>query len=93
MGREGDGFFFPIGETEEGTNSDAAEAPEIGAFWAVEAPVVIFLWSSGVELLLFFELVGFLVNDQSFRAVIDEVAVLVVFHRADLNADRGNHFP
>ena len=35
-------------------------------------------------------MVGFLVDDQPFGTVIDEVAILVVFHGADFDPDGGD---
>ena len=87
---ESECFPAPVGETEEGTDADAPEATGVGAFGAFEAPLEVFLWSGGVELAVGFLVVGFLVDDESFRAGKDEFGILVVFHRADLDSDGGD---
>ncbi len=42
-----------------------------------------------MELAVGFLVVGFLVDDESFRAGKDEFGILVVFHRADLDSEVG----
>lgn len=90
VGGEGEGFLLPRGEAEEGTDADATEAAVVGAFGAVEAPEEVFLGASGVEFLINFGDVGFLVHDDAFGAVLDDFAVLVVFHRSDFDGEGGN---
>lgn len=90
VGGEGEGFVSPVGEAEEGTDADPTESSGIGPFGAVEAPIEVFLRAGGVEALVGFPVVGFLVNDQSFGAVADDLGILVVFHRADLDGEGGD---
>lgn len=87
---EGEGFEFPIGESEECSDADAAEATGVGAFGAVEPPVEILFGSGGVECLIDAAVVGFLIDDETFGAVADDFGVLVVLHGADFDAEGGD---
>lgn len=87
---EGAGFGAPVGEAEEGADPDAPEAAGVGALGAVEAPSEVFLGSGGVELGVGFAVVGFLIDDEAFRAAGDEFGVLVVLHRAHLDGEGGD---
>lgn len=90
VGGEGEGFMFPVGEAEESADSDAAETSGVGPFGAVEPPVEFSFWSRGVKALVGFLMIGFLINDEAFRAVIHKVAVLVIFHRPNFDAEGGD---
>lgn len=87
---ERDGFVSPVGQTEESSDSDATKATGVGAFGAIEPPMEFLLGAGGVKLMVGVEVVGLLVNDQPFRTMVDEIAVLIVFHRAHFDADGGN---
>lgn len=90
MGRKGDGFVFPIGQAEECADADASKPPGVGPFGAIEPPVEFFLGPGGVEDFVGFLVIGFLINNESFCAVFDKLAVLVVFHGAYFNPDGGD---
>lgn len=87
VGGEGDRFVSPVGEAEEGPDSDATETAGVGPLRTIEPPVEVLLGTCGVELTVSLEVIGFLVNDEALGTVIDQLAVLVVFHRADLDTD------
>lgn len=86
---EGESFVFPVGKTEEGADTYAAEASCVGALWATEAPVEFLFWSCGVEGFVGFAVIGFLVDDEAFGSVVYDVRVLVVFHGADFQCKGG----
>ena len=90
VGGKGEGLMAPVGEAEEGSDADAAEPTGVGAFGAVEPPMEFSFRAGGMEALVSFLVVGFLVNDEAFGAVVDEVLVLVVFHGADFDAEGGD---
>ena len=90
VGREGERFVSPVGKAEESPDPDATEAAEVGALGAIEPPVEVLFGARGVEGFVGVEVVGFLVNDEAFGSVIDEVAVLIVFHRPDFDPDGGD---
>lgn len=90
VGGEGESFPAPVGEAEEGADTDAAESAGIGAFGAFEAPFKVLLGAGGVEFAVGFLVIALLVDDEAFRAGLDELGVLVVLHRSDLDAEGGN---
>ena len=90
VGGESESFGFPVGEPEESTDTDAAESTRVGTLGALEAPVEIFLGAGGVKLAVGFAVVGFLVNNEPLGTMIDEFAVLIIFHRAYFDRYRGD---
>jgi len=90
MGGEREGFGAPVGEAEEGPDSNAPETAGIGTLWAVEAPVECLLGPGGMEALVGFPVIGFLVNDQAFRSAGDQFRILSVLHGSDLDPEGGN---
>ena len=90
MGRKGEGLVFPIGQAEERADADASKSSVVGPFRAIETPVEFFLGPGGVEDFVGFPVIGFLINNEPFRAVFDKIAVLVVFHGPYFNPDGGD---
>ena len=90
VGCQGESFSFPVGQAKEGTDADSAESSRVGAFRAFESPVEVFLRSCGVELGVGFAVIRFLIDDESFGAVVDEFSVLIVFQWAYLDGDGGD---
>lgn len=89
VGAEGEGLVVPVGEAEECADADAPEAAGVGALGAIEAPVKVFFGAGGVEGLVGFAVVGFLIDDEAFGSVLDEFGVLVVFHGSDFEGECG----
>ncbi len=87
---EGEGLGAPVGKAEEGADSNPPKASGIGPFRAIQAPVEPFLGTGGVELFIGFPVIGFLVNDESFRSAGDKFGILFVLQGADLDA-KGRH--
>ena len=83
-------FELPIGKTKQGTDADAAKSTLVRALGTIEAPVEIFLRPGGVQRLINLAIVSLLIHDQPFRSVRDDLGILIVLHRADLDAERGN---
>ena len=82
-------LVFPICQAEQRANPDAPESARVGALRAIQPPVEILLRPRGVERLISFAVVGFLIHDQPFCAVVDEFRVLIVLHRANLKRQGG----
>lgn len=87
---EGECLEFPVGESEECTDSDAAETTGVGAFRAVQPPVEVLFRSGGVELGISLAVVSFLIDDESLRAVVNDFRILLVFHGADFESEGGD---
>ena len=90
MGRKGEGLVFPIGQAEERADAYASKSSGVGPFGAIETPVEFFLGPGGVEDLVGFLVIGFLINNKPFCAVFDKIAVLVVFHGTYFDPDGGD---
>ena len=90
MGAERERLVFPISQTEQCSDADAAEAARVGALRAVEPPVEILFRAGGVQSLIDRAIVGSLIDDEPLRAVRDDLGVWLVLHRADLDGQRGN---
>ncbi len=69
VGCEGECLVFPIGQTEQRTDSDTAEASGVCAFRTIQTPVEFFLRTGGVESLVGFATVGFLIDDQTLGSM------------------------
>ena len=89
VGGKRESLGAPVGEAKEGTDADAAKASAVSALGTFEAPVEILFGSSGVQGFVSVAVVGLLVDDEALGAGFDEFGVLVVFHRADFDADGG----
>lgn len=84
MRGERESFMFPIGQTEQRTNPYPTKSAGIRPLRTIQAPVEILLRPGGVEGLIGFAMIGFLIDDQTLRAMIDQLPILIVLHRTDL---------
>jgi len=84
---ERESLMFPIRQSEQRADSDAPETARISPLRAIQPPVEILLRPRGVEGLVGFPVIGFLIDDEPFRTVIHEFGVLVILHRADLQRE------
>lgn len=89
---EAEGFVLPVGEAEEGTETETAETACVAAFRAIETPVEVFFGAGGVVGSVGGAAVGFLVDDEPFCAGVDHAGVFRGFHWADLDGERGDFF-
>lgn len=87
---KGEGLAAPVGQSEQGTDPDAAEASLVGALRALEAPVEIAFRAGGVQPLVDPSVIGFLVNHQAFGTGGNHLGIFLAFHRADLQTDGGD---
>jgi hypothetical protein len=90
VSRKRDCFVTPVGEAEKGTYSDSAKASSVSALRTIEPPIKFLLGASGVKDFVSFLVISFLINDEAFSPVIDQLAVLMIFHRANLYSNRWN---
>ena len=89
---EAEGFLLPVGEAEEGAETETAETAGVAAFRAIEAPVEVFFGACGVVGGVGFAAVGFLVDDEAFGSALDHPGVFGGFHGADLDGEGGDFF-
>lgn len=89
---EAEGFAVPVGEAEEGTETETAEPAGVAAFRAIEAPVEVFFGACGVVGGVGLAAVGFLVDDEAFCAGVDHAGVFGGFHGSDLDGEGGDFF-
>ena len=89
--RDAEGFQPPVRQPIERAETEPAEARRVGALRRFQPPVEVALRPGGVHLGIHGAVVGFLVNDQTFRAGLGDGAIFVRLHRADLERDAG-HF-
>jgi hypothetical protein len=90
MSGESHRFFPPMPQTVKGADADAAEARLVGALRAIQPPVIVLLWSRKVNLGVGGAMVGLLVNDEPFRAGMNEWQIVRDFHWGDFKADARN---
>ena len=90
VSREREGLLAPIGKPEQGPQTDSPETGLIGASRAGEAPVVVLLRAGEVHRRIDLPVVGLLVDNEPLCARLDDRAVVLRFHRADLEIDRGH---
>ena len=90
MGRQSEGFDFPVGEAEQCADADAAEAGLVAALGAVEPPIEILLWPGEVHSRIGLAVVGFLINDEPLGSGCDERCVIGSLHRRDLDREGGH---
>ena len=87
MRSQGDRVLTPWRQAKERANPDATKASIVAAFWTSESPVEISLRSGGVHFGIDRPVVGFLINDEPFRACYNDRDVFLGFHRPDFNCD------
>ena len=80
------GFLSPMPQPVESADPDAAEARLVGAFGAIQSPVVISLWSRKVHPGVGGTMVGFLVNNEPFCASMNEWQIVRHLHRSNFEA-------
>src|SRR5213075_3110470 len=86
--RQRDRFFLPATETKKRADPEPAKSRLVTAVRAIEAPVEIAFRSGGVQFAVRFAVIGFLVNDEAFRAGFDDRNVVRRFHWPDFDRDR-----
>src|SRR5438309_3547096 len=87
MRSEGDRVLTPRCQAKERANPNAPKASIVAALWTSEPPVETSLRSGGVHFGINRPIIGFLINDEPFRARYDDRKVFLGFHRPDLNCD------
>src|SRR2546423_13841894 len=85
MRRERDRFFLPATETKKRADPEPAKSRIVTALCAIEPPVEIAFRSGGVEFSVGLAVVGFLVNDEAFRAGFDDGNIVRGFHWPDFD--------
>lgn len=81
-------LMLPISKAEQRADPDPPKTSRISSLWAVEPPVEVLFRASSVENFIGFLMVSFLINNEPFGAVVDEFAILIIFHRSHLDSNR-----
>src|SRR5438067_9356476 len=89
MRRQRDGFVLPATQTKKRADAKAAKSGCVTALYAVEAKIEIALRPGGMQFGIDATVISFLINDQPIRASVDNRNIILHFHRADVDCDRG----
>src|SRR5437764_443797 len=85
MRSQGDRVLAPWRQAKERANSKATKASIVAALWTSESPVKISLRSGGVHFGINRPIIGFLINDEPFRARSNNPNVFLALHSPNLN--------
>src|SRR5207248_5417136 len=84
-----DRFLAPRGQSKKRANSNATKTCLIPALGTQQPPAKIFFWSGQMQLIINGAVIGFLVDNETFRAGLNNRNIVLNFHRSDFNRDRG----
>ncbi len=89
MGSESDRFVLPRRQTEKRADAKPTKSGIVTPHCALETPIEIALRTGGVHLGVNFTIVGFLIDDQTFRSSRNDREVIRSFHRTHFDRDGG----
>src|SRR5437773_12065297 len=89
MRGQGDRFLAPRRQPKKRAYSKATKTGLVAALGTCQAPAKILLWSSQMQLTINGAVVGFLVNNETFCAGLNNWNIFLGFHRGDFDRDRG----
>src|SRR5205823_7119748 len=78
----------PRRQSKKRANSKATKTGVVATLGTCQAPAEILFWSGQMQLIVDGAVVGFLVNDETFRAGFNNWNVFLRFHRSDFDRDR-----
>src|SRR5437667_8141832 len=83
MRSQGDGFLTPRGQSKKRANSNATKTCFVAALGTQQAPAKILFRSGQMQLIINGAVIGFLVDNETFRAGLNDGNVVFDFHRSD----------
>jgi hypothetical protein len=86
---QSDRFLAPWGEPQKRADSNPAKPGVVPALRTSKTPAKILFWPRHMQLIVNGAVVGFLVNNETFRARFNNRNVFLGLHRSDLDRDRG----
>src|SRR5438477_10173469 len=82
-----DGLLAPWGQPQKCTDSNPTKPGIVAALRTKKTPRKISFWTRQMQLIVNGAVVGFLVNNEPFRACFNDRNVIFRFHRSDLDRD------
>src|SRR6266550_3149761 len=86
---QSDRFLAPWGEPQKRADSNPTKPGVVPALRTSKTPDKILFWTCQMQLIVNGAVVGFLVNNETFRARFNNRNVFLGLHRSDLDRDRG----